>query len=105
MFRSIGFIGGGRVTRILLGGWNPGHALPEVVRVSDPTPDSLEKLRRLFPGVERFAGDNAPPASCDIVFLALHPPVIPGVLGEVREHLRPDATLVSLAPKVPLAGI
>ena len=105
MVRSIGFIGGGRVTRILLGGWKLRHALPEVVRVGDPTPDSLEKIRRLLPEVERFAGDNAPPASCDIVFLALHPPVIPGVLGEIRGHLRPDATLVSLAPKVSLARI
>jgi pyrroline-5-carboxylate reductase len=105
MFRSIGFIGGGRVTRILLGGWNLGHALPEVVRVSDPTSDSLEKLRRLLPGIDLFAGDNVPPASCDLVFLSLHPPAIPGVLGEIRSHLRPDATLVSLAPKVPLARI
>jgi pyrroline-5-carboxylate reductase len=105
MFRSIGFIGGGRVTRILLGGWKLGQALPEVIRVSDPAPDSLEKLRRLLPGIERFAGDNVPPASCDIVFLALHPPVIPGVLGEIRSHLRPDATLVSLAPRISLAKV
>ena len=93
MFRSIGFIGGRRVTRILLGGWNLGHALPEVVRVSAPGADSLEKLRRLLPGVERFAGDNAPPASCDLAFLALHPLAIPGVLGETRSHIRPDAIL------------
>lgn len=79
--------------------------MPEVVRVSDPGADSLEKLRRLLPGIDLFAGDNVPPASCDIVFLALHPPVIPGVLGEIRSHLRPDAILVSLAPKVPLAKI
>jgi pyrroline-5-carboxylate reductase len=45
MFRSIGFIGGGRVTRILLGGWKLGQALPQVVRVSDPGANSLEKLR------------------------------------------------------------
>jgi len=105
MFRSIGFIGGGRVTRILLGGWELGQALPEVVRVSDPSADSLEKLRRLLPGIERFAGDNDPPASCDIVFLALHPPVIPGVLGEISSLLRPDATLVSLAPRISLAKL
>jgi pyrroline-5-carboxylate reductase len=105
MFRSIGFIGGGRVTRILLGGWKLGQALPQIVRVSDPGANSLEKLRRVLPGIERFAGDNAPPASCEIVFLALHPPVIPGVLGEIRSHLRPDATLVSLAPKISLAKL
>lgn len=102
MFRSIGFIGGGRVTRILLGGWKLGQALPEVVRVSDPSADSLEKLRRLLPGIERFAGDNDPPASSDIVFLALHPPVIPGVLGkcpEVREDsLEAFAILTGMGP-------
>ncbi|RJP22668.1 MAG: hypothetical protein C4529_04975 [Deltaproteobacteria bacterium] len=61
MVRSIGFIGGGRVARILLGGWKLGQALPEVVRVSDPGVDSLEKLRRLLPGIDLFAGDNVPP--------------------------------------------
>lgn len=105
MFRSIGFVGGGRVTRILLGGWKLGQSLPEVVRVSDPRADSLEKLRRFIPGIELFGGDNAPPASCDVVFLALHPPAIPAVLGEIGSRLRPDAILVSLAPKIPLATI
>lgn len=33
MVRSIGFIGGGRVTRILLGGWNLAQALPELVEL------------------------------------------------------------------------
>ena len=33
------------------------------------------------------------------------PPAIPAVLGGIKEHLRPDAILVSLAPKVPLARL
>ena len=103
--KSLGFIGGGRVTRILLCGFKRGQALPKRVRVGDPGADPLEKLRRLLPEIELFPGDNAPPASCDIVFLALHPPAIPAVLGGIKDHLRPDAILVSLAPKVPLARL
>lgn len=102
---SVGFIGGGRVARILLGGWRHGKASPGVVKVSDPGADSLEKLRRFIPGIEVYGGDNAPPASCDIVFLALHPPVIPAVLGGIGIRLPPDAILVSLAPKVSLARL
>jgi len=103
--KSVGFIGGGRIARILLDGWKLGRSLPQVVRVSDTEANSLEKLRRLHPGIEWSAGDNAPPASCDIVFLALHPPAIPGVLDGIRDHLRPGATLVSLAPKIPLSRL
>ena len=51
MFRSIGFIGGGRVTRILLGGWNLGHALPEdvidLIPVK-PLSDDEEAIREIY---------------------------------------------------------
>ena len=104
MFRSIGFVGGGQIARILLGGWKLGRALPEVVRVSDPGADSLEKLVASPRGREVRRGQRSPG------FLRHR---LPGVAAD-RHPGRPrrdpgapsaHATLVSLAPKVPLAKI
>ena len=32
---SVGFIGGGRITRVFLGGWTKAHTVPATVVVSD----------------------------------------------------------------------
>jgi pyrroline-5-carboxylate reductase len=40
-----------------------------------------------------------------VVFLALHPPAIMGILGEVKSMLRRDAIVVSLAPKISISQI
>lgn len=103
--RSFGFIGGGRVARIILEGFQrKGIELPEVI-VSDIDPAVLDRLREKFPGIRTMPGDNKGPATCDIVFLALHPPACPGVLDEIKGALKPGAVLVSLAPKITMARI
>ena len=56
--QSIGFIGGGRVTRIFLGGWKQANALPTKIVVSDSNADSLAKLQAEFPSIEIAPGDN-----------------------------------------------
>lgn len=97
--RSVGFIGGGRVARIMLEGWRRAGALPSRIVVSDPNPAAIEAL-----GVYGVAGgDNCLAAEQDVVLVGLHPPVIAEVAGEVRDHLRPDAIVVSLAPKIKIA--
>jgi pyrroline-5-carboxylate reductase len=50
--QSIGFIGGGRVTRIVLGGWKQAEALPAKIVVSDTNAESLAKLQAEFPSIE-----------------------------------------------------
>ena len=95
---GIGFVGGGRVVRIMLAGWQrAGKPLPKVV-ISDVDPAALSRLQADFPFVT-VTGDNRVAAAQQIVFLALHPPAIAGALGEIRDSLPPDGVLVSLAPK------
>lgn len=103
--RTIGFVGGGRVTRITLAGWQKQGQLPGQVVVSDVNAEVLQKLQAQFPGVTVVAGDNRPPLRQDIVFIALHPPAIGDFMGEMREHVRPEALLVSLAPKLTIAKL
>lgn len=96
---TIGFIGGGRVTRILLGGWDKAAKLPAQVVVSDPEPASLARLTSDFPSVRSAGSDNGVPASQEVVILAVHPPAIGEVLAGVKAVLNPEAVLISLAPK------
>jgi pyrroline-5-carboxylate reductase len=98
---SVGFIGGGRVTRILAGGWRRAAALPAQLLVHDPDPRAMDALRAEVDGVEPAAAAAA--AAADYVFVALHPPAVPGGLAEIKPMLRRDAIVVSLAPKIPIA--
>jgi len=105
MFKSIGFIGGGRITRIILGGLERKEKWPGKVIVSDANADVLKDLQKRFPKIEAVGGDIKIPAAADVVFLALHPPAIMGILGEVKSKLHRDAIVVSLAPKVAISQI
>ncbi|HRY49780.1 MAG TPA: NAD(P)-binding domain-containing protein [Candidatus Paceibacterota bacterium] len=102
--RTIGFIGGGRVTRIFLEGWKRANALPEKVVVSDCKADALTRLKNQFPGVQT-TGDSHAAAAQDIVFLAVHPPVVAEVAADIQGGIRPGALVVSLAPKFTLTKL
>ena len=91
--KTIGFIGGGRVTRIILGGWRRAGTLPDKVVVSDPT-SAIATTK-----------NNLEAAAQDIVFLAVHPPMMGAVLAEIVPALKTDAVVVSLAPKFTIARI
>lgn len=103
--QTIGFIGGGRVTRIFLSGWHHANALPAKIVVSDPNPDALAKLQAEFPSIIISPGDNRKAAAQPVVFLAVHPPVMMAMLAELSGAVAPDAFVVSLAPKFTLAKL
>ena len=70
--KTIGFIGGGRITGFSLEGWTrAGTSLGHIV-VSDPDADSLARLQARFPAIET-ALDNSAAAAQDLVLLAVHP--------------------------------
>ena len=96
--KTIGFIGGGRITRIFLEGWRRANALPARVVVSDCSAEALARLKARFPTVETAAASDSA-ASQDIVFLAVHPPVMAEVATGIKGSLQPGALVVSLAPK------
>jgi pyrroline-5-carboxylate reductase len=102
--QTVGFIGGGRVARILLEGWTRAQQLPATVVVFDPNPDALGKLKSRVPGIT-IAADNTQAAAQEIVFIAVHPPVLAEAVASIRGALQPGALLVSLAPKFTIARI
>jgi pyrroline-5-carboxylate reductase len=102
---TIGFIGGGRITRIMLGGLKAGRdRMPDVV-VSDTSADVLVQLSAQYSEVISAGADNRKPAAQDLVVVALHPPAMAPVLEDIKRSLRPESTLVSLAPKITLARL
>ena len=105
MVTSVGFIGGGRAARIILGGLAAAGRFPERVLVSDPNESTLAALRARHPSIEAASGGNARAAAQGIVVLGVHPPVVGGVADEIRAVLAPDAVVLSLAPKVTMARL
>jgi pyrroline-5-carboxylate reductase len=103
MKHSIGFIGGGRVTRILLQGFKNKNVSFGKVVVADTDPDAMEKLILQFPNVE--SGDAKTAAGQDLVFISLHPPVIMDTLELIKGDVKTSATVISLAPKINLAKL
>jgi pyrroline-5-carboxylate reductase len=103
--RSIGFIGGGRVARILLGGLERAGTRPATCVVSDTDAHVLDALKSRFPGIQTVGDDVAEPARQDVVFGALHPPVMKDVLPRIGGQLGPEAVFVSLAPVIRLPAL
>lgn len=98
---SIGFIGGGRITRIFLQGLSNKKALPENVKVFEPNAEILKALQTDFPIVEA-AGSAAVAAGQDLIFLAVHPPMMMETLQAIKETVGESTVVVSLAPKITL---
>lgn len=102
---SIGFIGGGRVARIVLGGLRHAGAMPSACVVSDPDAGVIEGLQSQFPEIRATGVDTAEAARQDLVFGALHPPAMKGLLPEIGEHLRPESVFISLALVIQLPAL
>ena len=104
MSKSVGFIGGGRITRIFLEGWARAQKLPPSITVSDPNAEALTKLKAHFPGITTTQ-DSAQVAASEIVLLAVHPPSLVDATTAIKGGLKPGAVVISLAPKFTIARL
>ena len=103
MFNTVGFIGSGRIARIMLGGWAKAGALPGNIVAYDTNPAAVAALQADFHSVKAATLDEA--AGADLVFAALHPPAMAEMLAAIAGKLKPQAVFCSLAPKVKLAAL
>ncbi|MGB9835479.1 MAG: pyrroline-5-carboxylate reductase family protein [Candidatus Saccharicenans sp.] len=101
IYKSVGFIGGGRITRIILNGWKRKKTLPPEVRVTEIKPEAADKLKTLFPEVQ-LVNKVEDLAGSEIIFLAVHPPVLPEVLSELKKILKSEMVICSFVPKFSL---
>jgi pyrroline-5-carboxylate reductase len=97
MKKSIGFIGGGRITRIFLEAFkNEGFSLSKMV-VYDVNRETCKKLNQDF--VDIRISDLVFAATRDIVIIALHPSAIMDTLAIVKNIVKKETIFISLAPK------
>lgn len=102
--KTLGFIGGGRITRIFLQAFANNQASFKSIVVSDINQEVLSELKGQFADIQ-IVSDAAEAARQDIVFIALHPPVIMETLGMIREMVTEASIVVSLAPKISIEKI
>ena len=103
MKQSIGFIGGGRVTRILLQAFKNKNVQFSKIVVTDTNQDVSGNLKKSFPDIQV---DNASvAASQDLVFISLHPPVVMDTLELIKNSINNNTIVISLAPKITISKI
>ncbi len=99
----IGFIGGGRITRVLLQAFANKKINLLQASVFDISQESIDKLLKRFPDIHVATLEQA--ASQEIVILSLHPPVIMETLEKIAPFVTGKTVLASLAPKINSAMI
>ena len=100
--KTLGFIGGGRVTKIILQALMNKKFEFESILVFEPNDKTAAGLKKRFPEISS-SSTLQEAAGQDIVFLAVHPPVMMETLGNIREAVSADTIIFSLAPKIPIA--
>jgi pyrroline-5-carboxylate reductase len=97
--KTIGFIGGGRITKIFLQAFQNKKVVFESVKVFDPNSETLSALQSLFPKIELVeSAEDA--AKQQMVVLAVHPPMMGETLGNIKDVISEETLVLSLAPKV-----
>ncbi len=98
--KTIGFFGGGRITRILLHGFKNAAVSFERVAVYDTNEAVLATLKAEFPYIEASSSETSAVTSADWIFIALHPPVLMETMQRVGGAISTNSLVVSLAPKI-----
>ena len=101
---TAGFVGGGRIVRILVADWQRAGVVVPTICVHEPDASARDALAWACPDVVAH-GTMAAVASRDLVILAVHPPAVRKVVAGLRPQLRPEALVLSLAPKITLASM
>lgn len=95
---SLGFIGGGRITRIILRALKNKNVTLSNVSVFDINQEATNSLSEKFPEI-RIAGIESA-AKSEVVVIAVHPPVIMECLEKIAAMVTEETVILSLAPKI-----
>ena len=98
---SIGFIGGGRITKIFLQGFKNKSVVFETIKVYEPDVETINTLSIAFPEIKK-ADVVEDAAGMQIVIIAVHPPLVMEVMNRIKDVVTENSIVVSLAPKITL---
>ncbi len=96
--KSLGFIGGGRITRLLLQSLKQKNALPGKVVVADPNEEMRKQVAAIDTTVIKCVNNNLNVVNVDILFLAVHPPILKNITAEITGQIAAVTLVVSLIP-------
>lgn len=96
--KSIGFIGGGRITNIFFQAFKNANIQFNQSTVFDVDENAVKALKLRFPQIVPTANIKDV-ANSDLIILAVHPPKVKETLEQIKDDLNPDSVLISLAPK------
>lgn len=100
---QIGMIGAGRMATALARGFlEAGIMDASAIRASDPIAAAREAFQHEVPGIEVGNDNRAVVRGVDIVLLAVKPQQMTDVLNEIRDAIRADALVVSIAAGITL---
>ena len=102
--KTIGFIGGGRITKIFLEGFKNKAIEFGSVKVYEPNNETFDALANDYPVVKK-AESAEEAAQAKVVFIAVHPPVVMETLGKIAGVVNENTFVVSLAPKITIEKI
>lgn len=102
--KTIGFIGGGRITKIILNAFQNADIHFERILVYDINEATMSELKSRYPKII-ITSNIEDPVHSELVVLATHPPVTVEVLEKIKEKMNPDAILLSLVPKITISKI
>jgi len=96
---TLGFIGGGRITRIFLQAFNNKSIEFNSVVVYDTNLNVLKTLSKQFPNIVT-AESVIEPSMQDVIILAVHPPAMMETLNNIKDKVNEECVILSLAPKI-----
>lgn len=105
MNKTIGFIGGGNMACAIIGGLlKSGLAAKEQIVATAKTEHTLTSLRERF-GITAIADNKTAASQADILFLAVKPYLFEEIIFQIKECVRPETLIISIAAGQPIAKI
>jgi pyrroline-5-carboxylate reductase len=104
--RRIALLGAGNIGASLIGGiLKSGVTDRERLIATVRTQERAEELSARYSITVTAGGNREAAAGAEVIVLAVKPPTLPRVLEEIRDALRPEQVVISLAAAVPIALI
>ncbi len=104
--KRIAVLGAGNIGAAMIGGiLKSGLADRDHLIATEASPERAEQIAARFGIPVRLRANREAAGWAEIIMLAVKPLTVPHVLEEIRDELRPDQILVSLAAAVPIALI
>ena len=105
MEKTIAFIGGGNMASAIIGGiLNSGLAQKEQLIATAKTEQTLRSLTDRF-GITATADNAAAAKKADILFLAVKPFLFGEIISQIKEDIRTDTLIISIAAGQTLTAI